>query len=88
MTVASSRKKSAAYEQGLREGRADKAKKPTIEIEINPEGEEESPDAGEEKEMDSASALPKRHSRKRSAQKRPQHQGPDGWGLRLYGQRS
>lgn len=67
MTVASSRKKSAAYEQGLREGRADKAKKPTIEIEINPEGEEESPDAGEEKEMDSASVLPKRHSRERSA---------------------
>lgn len=67
MTVAPARKKSAAYEQGLREGRADKAKKPSIEIEINPEGEEESPEPGEEEEMDSSAALPKRHSRKRSA---------------------
>ncbi len=67
MTSASTHKKSAAFEQGLRQGRADKTKKPTVEIEINPEGEEESPEPGEEKEMDSSSALPKRHSRKRSA---------------------
>lgn len=62
-------KKSAAYEQGLREGRADKAKKPSIEIEINPEGEEEEevPESGEEEEMDGASGKSKAHSRKRSA---------------------
>lgn len=61
-------KKSAAYEQGLREGRADKAKKPSIEIEINPEGEEEEgPESGEEEEMDAASGKSKRQSRKRSA---------------------
>lgn len=53
-------KKSAAYEKGLREGRADKSK-PSIEIEINPEGEEEE-EMGTE-EMDGA----KPHSRKRSA---------------------
>ena len=67
MTAIPTRKKSAAYEEGLREGRADKAKKPSIEIEINPEGEEEDPESGEQEEMDSSGALPKRHSRKRSA---------------------
>ncbi len=56
----SSTKKSAAYEKGLREGRADK-NKPSIEVEINPEGEEE--EGMEGKEMDGA----KPHSRKRSA---------------------
>ncbi len=56
----SSTKKSAAYEKGLREGRADK-NKPSIETEIKPEGEEEEGMEGEE--MDGA----KPHSRKRSA---------------------
>ena len=57
--MATPSKKSAAYEKGLREGRADKSK-PSIEIEIKPEGEEE--EMGTE-EMDDA----KSHSRKRSA---------------------
>ena len=55
--AASTAKKPTAY----REGRADKSKKPSIEIEINPEGEEEEGKEGEE--MDAA----KPHSRKRSA---------------------
>jgi len=55
--AASTAKKPTAY----REGRADKSKKPSIEIEINPEGEEEEGMEGEE--MDAA----KPHSRKRSA---------------------
>jgi len=55
-----STKKSGAYEKGLREGRADK-NKPSIEIEIKPEGEEEEEMSTEE--MDGA----KSHSRKRSA---------------------
>lgn len=60
--MATPSKKSAAYEKGLREGRADKSKKPSIEIEIKPEGEEE--EMGTEgEEMDGA----KSHSRKRSA---------------------
>ena len=58
--MATPSKKSAAYEKGLREGRADKSK-PSIEIEIKPEGEEEE-EMGTE-EMDGA----KSHSRKRSA---------------------
>ena len=56
-------KKSAAYEKGVREGRADKMKKPKIEIEINPEGEEESEGPDKEEDMDGAAS----HSRKRSA---------------------
>ncbi len=44
-----------------REGRADKSKKPSIEVEINPEGEEEEGMEGEEMDGD------KSHSRKRSA---------------------
>jgi len=69
-------KKSAAYEKGLREGRADK-NKPSIEIEINPEGEEEE-EMGTE-EMDAA----KPHSRKRSA-KNAKHTTPaaDGYGMK------
>lgn len=55
--AASTAKKPTAY----REGRADKNKKPSIEIEIKPEGEEEEGMEGEE--MDAA----KPHSRKRSA---------------------
>ena len=58
--MATPSKKSAAYEKGLREGRADK-NKPSIESEIKPEGEEEE-EMGTE-EMDGA----KSHSRKRSA---------------------
>jgi hypothetical protein len=57
-------KKSAAYEAGLREGRADKSKKPKVEIEISTEGEEEEGPEGEE-EMDAASG--KATNRKRSA---------------------
>jgi hypothetical protein len=69
-------KKSAAYEKGLREGRADK-NKPSIEIEINPEGEEEE-EMGTE-EMDAV----KPHSRKRSA-KNAKHTTPaaDGYGMK------
>jgi hypothetical protein len=69
-------KKSAAYEKGLREGRADK-NKPSIEIEINPEGEEEE-EMGTE-EMDAI----KPHSRKRSS-KNAKHTTPaaDGYGLK------
>jgi hypothetical protein len=60
------RKKSAAYEAGVREGRADKSKGAKVEIEITPEGEEEKegPDA---EEMDSATGKAKPPSRKRSA---------------------
>ena len=69
-------KKSAAYEKGLREGRADK-NKPSIEIEINPEGEEE-----EEMGTEEIDAV-KPHSRKRSA-KNAKHTTPaaDGYGLK------
>jgi hypothetical protein len=55
--AASTAKKPTAY----REGRADKSKKPSIEIEIKPEGEEEEGPEGEEMDGD------KSHSRKRSA---------------------
>lgn len=55
--AASTAKKPTAY----REGRADKSKKPSIEIEIKPEGEEEEGPEGEEMDGD------KPHSRKRSA---------------------
>lgn len=55
--AASTAKKPTAY----REGRADKSKKPSIEIEIKPEGEEEEGMEGEEMDGD------KSHSRKRSA---------------------
>lgn len=57
--AASTAKKPTAY----REGRADKNKKPSIEIEIKPEGEEEEEEGMEGEEMDAA----KPHSRKRSA---------------------
>lgn len=79
------RKKSPAYEEGLREGRADKTKKPSIEIEIKPEGEEESPEPGEEKEMDSSAALPKAHSRKRSAKNANNTKAPMDGGM--YGKK-
>ena len=55
--AASTAKKPTAY----REGRADKTKKPSIEIEIKPEGEEQEGPEGEEMDGD------KSHSRKRSA---------------------
>ena len=55
--AASTAKKPTAY----REGRADKSKKPSIEIEIKPEGEAEEGPEGEEMDGD------KSHSRKRSA---------------------
>lgn len=55
--AASTAKKPTAY----REGRADKSKKPSIEIEIKPEGEEQEGPEGEEMDGD------KSHSRKRSA---------------------
>lgn len=55
--AASTAKKPTAY----REGRADKSKKPSIEIEIKPEGEEKEGPEGEEMDGD------KSHSRKRSA---------------------
>ena len=74
----SSTKKSAAYEKGLREGRADKSKKPSIEIEIKPEGEQEE-EMGTE-EMDGA----KSHSRKRSA-KGAKHTKPAADGM--YGKK-
>lgn len=61
--LAATAKKSAAYEKGVREGRADKTKNPKSEI--IPEGEEEKESEGPDKEegMDGAAA----HSRKRSA---------------------
>jgi len=83
MTTAPARKKSAAYEQGLREGRADKTKKPSFEI--KPEGEEESPEPDEEEEMDSSAALPKRHSRKRSAKNAHNTKAPMDGGM--YGRK-
>ena len=55
--AASTAKKPTAY----REGRADKSKKPSTEIEIKPEGEEQEGPEGEEMDGD------KSHSRKRSA---------------------
>jgi len=83
MTTAPARKKSAAYEEGLREGRADKTKKPSFEI--KPEGEEESPEPDEEEEMDSNAALPKRHSRKRSAKNAHNTKAPMDGGM--YGKK-
>jgi len=83
MATAPARKKSAAYEEGLREGRADKTKKPSFEI--KPEGEEESPEPDEEEEMDSSAALPKRHSRKRSAKNAHNTKAPMDGGM--YGRK-
>lgn len=71
----SAAKKSAAY----REGRADKSKKPSIEIEISTEGEEKE-EGPETEEMDAA----KSHSRKRSAKGAKQTKAPmDG----MYGKK-
>jgi hypothetical protein len=73
-----STKKSGAYEKGLREGHADK-NKPSIEIEIKPEGEEEE-EMGTE-EMDGA----KSHSRKRSAKGAKHTKAPMDGGM--YGKK-
>ena len=73
--AASTAKKPTAY----REGRADKSKKPSIEIEIKPEGEEEEGMEGEE--MDAS----KPHSRKRSAKGAKQTKAPMDGGM--YGKK-
>lgn len=73
--AASTAKKPTAY----REGRADKSKKPSIEIEIKPEGEEEEGMEGEE--MDAA----KPHSRKRSAKGAKHTKAPMDGGM--YGKK-
>lgn len=73
--AASTAKKPTAY----REGRADKSKKPSIEIEIKPEGEEEEGMEGEEMDGD------KPHSRKRSAKGAKHTKAPMDGGM--YGKK-
>jgi hypothetical protein len=73
--AASTTKKPTAY----REGRADKSKKPSIEIEIKPEGEEE--EGPEGAEMDAS----KPHSRKRSAKGAKNTKAPMDGGM--YGKK-
>lgn len=73
--AASTAKKPTAY----REGRADKSKKPSIEIEIKPEGEEEEGMEGEEMDGD------KPHSRKRSAKGAKNTKAPMDGGM--YGKK-
>ena len=75
--------KSAAYEEGLREGRADKSKKPKIELEISPEGEEEEGGPEVEEEMDGDSA--KSTNRKRSAKGAKNTKAPMDGGM--YGKK-
>lgn len=74
-------KQSAAYEAGLREGRADKSK-PKVEIEISTEGEEEEGPEGEE-EMDSTSG--QTTNRKRSAKNANRTTAPMDGGM--YGKK-
>jgi hypothetical protein len=65
MATTAPRKKSAAYEAGMREGREDKNKAPKVEVEIEAP-EEEAQEGPEDEEMDGASGTAK-SSRKRSA---------------------
>jgi hypothetical protein len=65
MDTTAPRKKSAAYEAGMREGREDKNKAPKVEVEIEAP-EEEAQEGPEDEEMDGASGTAK-SSRKRSA---------------------